>query len=188
LYALQSVVITFHFKLDSGQIELLAQTFKIDEVVLDVVQENFTRGAGKKHSIHGVDPWQAAFRLRGFRLDRKGVMQPNRYALRCTPDDGSVQVCLQNIDKKLWVSLTDSGCGIAALDLPQIFERFCRGNNTHEEVVVHAGIGLSIVSRIVDVHDERMEAVNASAQGALISLFASQHGQLRNSVRTGTIF
>jgi nitrogen fixation/metabolism regulation signal transduction histidine kinase len=55
-------------------------------------------------------------------------------------------------------------------------------------VVGHAGIGLSIVSRIVDVHGERMEAVNASEQGALISLFASQHGQLRNSVRTGTIF
>jgi hypothetical protein len=64
VYALQSVVITFHFKLDSGQIELLAQTFKIDEVVLDVVQK-FPLEAQEKNSqfmvpTHGRLPFVCA--------------------------------------------------------------------------------------------------------------------------------
>jgi two-component system OmpR family sensor kinase len=154
------VDITFHFKLDSGQIQLLAQMFKIDEVVRDVVQKVSLEAQEKNIqfmvSTHDGLPFVCA----DLGSIERALSNLIDNALRRTPDGGSVQVCLQNIDKKLWVSLIGSGCGIAASDLPHIFERFCRGNNTHEEVVVHAGIGLFIVSRFIDVHGERMEAVN----------------------------
>lgn len=154
-------------KLDSGQIELQPEMFRIDEVVHDVVQK-FAPQAQKKN-IRFVAPAhdRLPFVCADLGLIERALSNLIDNALRHTPDEGTVQVCLQQIDKKVWVSVIDSGCGIPASDLPHIFERFYQGNSAHGETVVHAGIGLSIVNRIVDMHGERVEAANAPGRGAL---------------------
>ena len=154
-------------KLDAGQVELQPEMFRIDEVVHDVVQK-FALQAQKKNIVFMVPAHdRLPFVCADLGLIERALSNLIDNALRHTPDGGSVQVCLQNISKKVWVSVIDSGSGIAASDLPHIFERFYRGSSAHGDAVVHAGIGLSIVNRIVDMHGERAEAVNAPEQGAL---------------------
>ena len=154
-------------KLDSGQIELQPEMFRIDEVVHDVVQK-FALLAQKKN-IRFVAPTHDTlpFVCADLGLIERALSNLIDNALRHTPDGGLVQVCLQHIDKKVWVSVIDSGCGIPASDLPLIFERFYQGNSAHGETVVNAGIGLSIVNRIVGMHGESVEAANAPERGAL---------------------
>ncbi|MEC4718068.1 HAMP domain-containing sensor histidine kinase [Noviherbaspirillum sp. CPCC 100848] len=154
-------------KLDSGQIEVQHEMFRIDEVVHDVVQK-FALQAQKKNirlvaRAHDRLPFVCA----DLGLIERALSNLIDNALGHTPVGGSVQVCLQNIDKKVWVSVIDSGSGISASDLPHIFERFYRGSSAREEAVVHAGIGLSIVNRIIDLHGESVEATNAPGGGAL---------------------
>jgi two-component system OmpR family sensor kinase len=154
-------------KLDSGQIELQPEMFRIDEVVHDVVQK-FALQAQKKN-IRFLAPTheRLPFVCADLGLIERALSNLIDNALRHTPDGGLVQVCLQLIDKKVWVSVIDSGCGILASDLPHIFDRFYQGNRTHGEPVVHAGIGLSIVHRIIDMHGQSVEAANARERGAI---------------------
>lgn len=153
-------------KLDSGQIALQPERFRIDEVVQDVVHK-FALQAQKKNirlvaQAHGKLPFVCA----DLGLIERALSNLIDNALRHTPEGGSVQLCLQHIDAKVWVSVIDSGSGIAALDLPHIFERFYRGNSARGEAAINAGLGLSIVRRILDMHGETVEAANAPERGA----------------------
>ena len=154
-------------KLDSGQIELRTEIFNIDELVHDVVQKFLPQA--KKQNIHlaAAPQDRPSFVNADIGLIERVLSNLTDNALRHTPDGGSVQVGLQTIDEKVWVSVTDSGCGIDASELPKIFQRFFRGDSPHRDSVVNAGIGLSIANRIVDMHGESIEAANAPGQGAL---------------------
>lgn len=153
-------------KLDSGQIQLQPESFRIDEVVQDVVQK-FTLQAQKKNIqllVEGRD--RMPFVCADLGLIERALSNLIDNALRYTPEGGSVQLRMQHIAEKVWVSVIDSGSGIAASDLPYIFKRFYRGNSVHRDVAANAGIGLSIVRRIVAMHGESVEAGNAPERGA----------------------
>jgi signal transduction histidine kinase len=153
-------------KLDSGQIALQPEHFRIDEMVQDVVQKFALQAQNKNIRLiaeaHGKLPFVCA----DLGLIERALSNLIDNALRHTPEGGSVQLRLQQLDDKIWVSVIDSGCGIAEADLPHIFKRFYRGDSARGESAINAGLGLSIVHRIVDMHGEVVEASNATGQGA----------------------
>ncbi len=154
-------------KLDSGQIALQPEQFRIDEMAQDVVQKFALQAHNKKIRLiaeaHGSLPFVCA----DIGLIERALSNLIDNALRHTPVGGSVQLCLQHIDDKIWVSVIDSGNGIAAADLPHVFERFYRGDSARGESAINAGLGLSIVHRIFDMHGEVVQASNTTEQGAL---------------------
>ncbi|WP_295754591.1 HAMP domain-containing sensor histidine kinase [Undibacterium sp.] len=160
-------------KLDSGQIALQPERFRIDEVVQDVVQK-FAIDAQTKHirvftEAHGKLPFVCA----DLGLIERVLSNLIDNALRHTPEGGSVRIHLQHTHEKVWISVIDSGSGISAADLPHVFERFYRGNRARDESAHNAGLGLSIVHRIVDMHGEVVEAANDQQHGALFRLSLS---------------
>ena len=62
------------------------------------------------------------------------------------------------------VSVRDSGPGIAPVDLPHIFDRFYKSNDSHG-----MGLGLSIAKYIVEAHGGEMHALSEAGQGTTIS-------------------
>jgi two-component system OmpR family sensor kinase len=153
-------------KLDSGQIALQPEQFRIEEVVQDVVQK-FALQAQKQNirlEMDGCD--KLPFVCADLGLIERALSNLIDNALRHTLEGGSVRLRMQHIDKKIWVSVIDSSGGISESDLPHIFERFYRGHGVLGNAAVNAGIGLSIVSRIVAMHGETVEAGNALGLGA----------------------
>jgi two-component system OmpR family sensor kinase len=152
-------------KLDSGQIELQPENFRIDELVQDVIQK-FALQAQKKNIRFAAETRdKLPFVCADLGLIERALSNLIDNALRHTPEGGSVQLRMHHIDEKVWVSVIDSGDGISASDLPHIFTRFYRGNSAHKDAVVNAGIGLCIVRRIVAMHGESVEAGNAPERG-----------------------
>lgn len=86
-------------------------------------------------------------------------------ALRHTPNGGSVRLRMHHVNDKVWISVTDDASGKAASDLPYIFTRFYCSNLAHEVSAVNAGIGLSIVRRIVNMHSELVDPGNVTERG-----------------------
>src|SRR5256885_12227834 len=67
-----------------------------------------------------------------------------------------VQTCaLPIFNGRLSISVTDRGPGIAAEEQARIFDRFYRGGGDLTRRVKGAGIGLSLVKRIVERSEER---------------------------------
>ena len=62
----------------------------------------------------------------------------------------------------------DNGFGISKEDLPHIFERFYKADKSHGQNFSNAGIGLSIVKRIVDKHGGSIKVESALGKGTKI--------------------
>jgi signal transduction histidine kinase/CheY-like chemotaxis protein len=73
-------------------------------------------------------------------------------AVKFTPNGGTVQVKLQQIDSHLEVSVSDSGRGIKPEFLPFVFERFRQEDASTTRKHGGLGLGLSIVKHLVELH------------------------------------
>ena len=71
-------------------------------------------------------------------------------------------------DQEIVLSVSDEGVGIAAGDLPRIFERFYRANRARSRELGGTGLGLSIVKHIIQLHGGRVEADSVLGQGTTI--------------------
>ena len=76
-------------------------------------------------------------------------------ALKFTSAQEPVEVRALEDGKAIVVEVADSGGGIAAEDLPKIFEELYRGSNARG--IEGSGLGLALVSRIVDLHGGQIE-------------------------------
>ncbi len=74
--------------------------------------------------------------------------------------------------KNDWVSILveDSGLGIAAADMPHVFDRFYRGQNASQLTIPGTGLGLSAVREIVELHGGSVTATNNKEGGATFEI------------------
>ena len=83
-------------------------------------------------------------------------------ALRFTPEDGAVSVSASVADGgDVEVRIADSGPGIAAEDLPHLFDPFYRGTGTSSGF----GLGLSIARSITDAHGFSLDVDSRDSPG-----------------------
>ena len=73
-------------------------------------------------------------------------------ALRHTPAGGKVEVYARRANGGVEVVIGDSGEGIRAEDLANIFESFYRGEKSRSRATGGAGLGLAIARGIVRAH------------------------------------
>jgi heavy metal sensor kinase len=78
-------------------------------------------------------------------------------ALKYTPQGGRVLVRLQLVEKKVLVTVTDNGTGIAPEHLPNLFKRFYRVEADRASVSGGAGLGLAIAYEIARQHNGTIE-------------------------------
>jgi len=79
-------------------------------------------------------------------------------ACQYTPAGGCIGIDSQRTPEGVRVVFANSGSGIAAADLPYIFERFYRADRSRSRLAGGAGIGLAIVKELIEAHGGRVGA------------------------------
>ncbi len=83
-------------------------------------------------------------------------------AIKFTPKGGQIQVLLQRVNSHLELSVSDTGIGIPASYLPQVFDRFSQRDSSTTRIFGGLGLGLAICKQIVDLH---AGSIRAASQG-----------------------
>lgn len=87
-------------------------------------------------------------------------------ALRYTDPGGKVTIDVSERDGEAIIEVTDTGVGIRGEDLPYIFERFWRADQSRTRKTGGAGIGLAIVRELVHAHGGRIDVHSQPGEGS----------------------
>jgi signal transduction histidine kinase len=90
-------------------------------------------------------------------------------AIKFTPAGGRVRLDVSVHDGRAAVVVTDTGIGIAAEQLPRVFERFYRGEAARD-AAEGAGLGLAIARWIADMHGARIDIGSQPGVGTRVTL------------------
>lgn len=99
----------------------------------------------------------------------QAVMNLVQNAVRHTQPGDTIALGSLATDGYLRFWVRDTGEGIATADQQRIFERFTRATNNNRQFE-GAGLGLSIVSAIVQAHGGRIELISELGKGATFTL------------------
>ncbi|HHE55548.1 MAG TPA: HAMP domain-containing histidine kinase, partial [Caldithrix abyssi] len=91
-------------------------------------------------------------------------------AIRYTPEKGMVKVKAMNEKSTLIVEVQDTGIGIAAKDLDNIFNEFYRAENAKKMVSTGTGLGLSLVKKIVEEYGGKIEVESKINEGSIFRI------------------
>lgn len=87
-------------------------------------------------------------------------------AVRYTRAGGTIRVRVENHNGDARLTVSDTGIGIPARELPRIFERFYRVDRARARETGGTGLGLAIVKHVVEQHGGRVEAQSDLGRGS----------------------
>jgi signal transduction histidine kinase len=91
-------------------------------------------------------------------------------AIKFTPRGGSVTVSLSKSNKDAIITVRDTGMGIPASELDQLFSRFFRATTATRNAVPGVGLGLTITKAIVTAHHGEMGVQSEEGVGTQFSV------------------
>ncbi|MEV0444524.1 HAMP domain-containing sensor histidine kinase [Streptomyces spectabilis] len=112
------------------------------------------------------EPWLTADPLRL----RQAIGNLVSNAVRHTPAGGSVTVTSRVVSGRVAIEVADTGTGIAAADLPHVFDRFWRADKSRTRATGGSGLGLAIVRNLVQAHGGTVTAESTPGRGTTFTL------------------
>ena len=82
-----------------------------------------------------------------------------------------MRLCVGEDGGRIWVSVADTGIGIAPEHQGRIFERFYRVDKSHSRETGGTGLGLSIVKHAAALHHAQIELESEENKGTRITVF-----------------
>ncbi|WP_197318710.1 cell wall metabolism sensor histidine kinase WalK [Saccharomonospora sp. NB11] len=142
-------------------------TERVDLVeVVERALDRARRRAGTIEFRTDLRPWVLIGDSHGL---ERAVLNLLDNAVKFSPPDSVVHVALRPLgDGTAVIEVSDSGPGIAAEDLPHVFDRFYRANEAR--TLPGSGLGLAIVKQAAERHGGTVYASNKPDGGALMAL------------------
>ena len=88
-------------------------------------------------------------------------------AIRYT-EKGAINCLLTSSEKRISITIRDTGSGIPSKNLPYIFDRFYRVDSTRNRE--GSGLGLAIAKTIVDAHGGKIEVKSEVNVGTMFTI------------------
>ncbi len=143
-------------RLDAEECELHPESFAPAELVQDIVQKYQLQARQRGVELTMKYQEQVPMVTGEIGLIERALENLIENSLQHTPSGGRAQVAVHSEGNQVRFSVSDSGSGIAEVDIPRVFERFFQAGDGHRGGQ-HAGLGLAIVKRIVELHGKTID-------------------------------
>lgn len=151
--------------IESGQVQLTIERLRLARVVADIVglAKSQPRAADMTFSVSIPDG--ITVEADRTRLDQI-LYNIIDNAVKFNRPEGSVLVSAEVKDGYVAIGVEDTGVGIAASDLPRVFERLYRGDKSRSRKTEGSGLGLAIVKHLVHAHGGELSVVSELGHGS----------------------
>jgi len=151
---------------EAGELKLVRRTEDIGELIRQAVA-----AVEAKERVSGVSlAVELPEKLPPVNIDSRRIGEVLRNllenAVAHTGKGDTITVTARQRDKLVEVSVTDTGEGIPAQELPKIFERFYRVDKSRTRATGGSGLGLTIAKRLVEAHGGRIEVQSEPGKGS----------------------
>jgi len=170
---------------DNDSMRLSIETLNVGAIVTEVIRET-----GMITSSHDItfESDEEVYIFGDAQLIKQALRILVDNSIKYTPENESVKVALFKEGDKAKIMVSDTGIGIAPADLPYIFDRFYRSDDSRTRKTGGSGLGLSIAKWIIERHGGTTEVVSRKDIGTkiILTLDAVKKEEERNEV-IGTV-
>lgn len=153
------------YKFDSGVKEFLMRQCNLATTITQMVTEVMPIAHGVGVELRAELPAD----VREIKCDeeelRRVIQNLLDNSLKYTPSGGSILVSLEQEGGKTTVSVTDTGRGVPAENMPKLFQRFWQAGTTGR-YYASTGLGLYLCRRIVEGHGGRIWCTSEPGRGS----------------------
>jgi PAS domain S-box-containing protein len=155
----------------AGQIEAGKLSLEIEDVDVAAVARDTTESVAHSAQAKRIALMvhaDAPVLVRGDR-QRIGQLLSNLVAnaIKFTPDEGSVDIRVREVDGTCRISVADTGIGIPRAERKHLFERFYRASTATASGITGTGLGLAISKAIAESHGGRLELADEDGPGTV---------------------
>ena len=162
--------LTFYSKIDTNRIPYTFSKLNVEDYFSDCAEE-----LGLEMETRGIELVYANYVEKGVQVIAEGeqirrvihniVSNAIKYMEK---PRGIIQLRVKDVGDFIQVEIEDNGKGIAAKDLPYIFDRFYRTDVSRNSSKGGSGIGLSIVKKIMEDHGGKVWATSRLGIGTIM--------------------
>lgn len=162
--------LTFYSKIDTNRIPYVFSKLNVEDYFADCAEE-----VGLELETRGIQLYYANY------VDKDVLVIADGEQIRrviynivsnaikyMDKEKGVIQIRVKDVGDFIQVEIEDNGKGIAAKDLPNIFDRFYRTDVSRNSSKGGSGIGLSIVRKILEDHGGKVWATSREGIGTIM--------------------
>ena len=174
--------LTFYSKIDTNRIPYTFSKLNVEDYFSDCAEE-----LGLEMETRGIELVYANYVEKGVQVIADGeqirrvihniVSNAIKYMEK---PRGIIQLRVKDVGDFIQVEIEDNGKGIAAKDLPYIFDRFYRTDSSRNSSTGGSGIGLSIVKKIIEDHGGKIWATSKEKTGTTMYFVIRKYQEVPN--------
>ncbi|MDP2801353.1 MAG: PAS domain-containing sensor histidine kinase [Phreatobacter sp.] len=169
-------------KIESGHFEITPEPFALPPLVAQCVQMMDLKASSAGVALTAELPDGVEEVVGDKRAYRQILLNLVSNAIKFTKAGGSVTIGLRRDGGWLSLSVTDTGIGIAAKDLPRLGSPFFQARSSYDRPYDGTGLGLSVVKGLAELHGGRLEITSQVGRGTRVTLRmpmdCEAHGQV----------
>ncbi len=139
-------------RIDSGHLTLTPVSFDLTETACKTLLSFEQRLSNKRVTVEGLEDAPRCYVRADFDLIGQVVYNLTDNATKFINEDGTLTLSLATRDGWTYLRIRNTGAGIPAPEMPHIFERFYKSDQSRSLDKQGVGLGLYIVKNIISLH------------------------------------
>jgi PAS domain S-box-containing protein len=155
-------------RIEHGQLVLNRQAIDLPTAVAHAIEQ--LQVLAGQHTLSVTYPTEAlVIEADQLRLEQI-IYNLIQNAIRYSPAGGNITVRVRGEGDQAIVTITDQGIGIPVDDMPYVFDRFYRAENSIKQHMSGIGIGLYIVKELVALHHGTIDVQSVAGVGSTFTV------------------